>query len=42
MPRVLRWSGRAVGGLVGLGIVAYVLVYGLSEAGRVMQESAHT
>ena len=31
MPRILRWIGIAVGSLVGVGIVAYVLVYGLSE-----------
>ena len=31
MRSVLRWIGLAIGGLVGLGIVAYVLVYGLSE-----------
>jgi len=31
MPRVLRWIGLAVGILVGLGVVGYMLVYGLAE-----------
>lgn len=31
MQRLPRWIGIAVGGLVGLGIVGYALVYGLSE-----------
>jgi len=31
MPSILRWIGLAVGSLVGLGIVGYVIVYALSE-----------
>jgi mono/diheme cytochrome c family protein len=31
MKRLLRWAGAVLGGLAGLGIVAYVVVYVLSE-----------
>ena len=31
MKRLLRWVGMALGGLVALGIIAYAVVYVLSE-----------
>lgn len=31
MPRSLRWIGIAMGSLIALGALGYVLVYGLSE-----------
>lgn len=37
MKRLLRWIGIALGGLVGLGIVAYAVLYVLSE--RVLQRT---